>query len=88
MSNYNRCRSPFSIVLMPSSLTLFHKEVSDPITESLIIIIIIIITLLKSQASSLAQVLKLIRETKKVMEFTVCYMYMYVIYESRDKTSL
>ena len=51
-------------------------------------IIIIIIALLKSQASSLAQVLKLIGETKKVMEFTVCYMYMYVIFESRDKTSL
>ena len=86
MPNYNRCRSPFSIVLMPSSLTLFCKEVSDPITESLkiiiiVIIIIIIITLFKSQASSLAQVLKLIGETKKVMEFTVCYMYMYVICE-------
>ena len=87
MSNYNRCRSPFSIVLMPSSLTLLiYKEVSDSITESLkiiiiVIMIIIIITLFKSQASSLAQVLKLIGETKKVMEFTVCYMYMYVICE-------
>ena len=51
-------------------------------------IIIIIIALLKSQASSLAQVLKLIGQTKKVMEFTVCYMYMYVICESHDKMSL